>query len=158
MIYRYISENDWRVSRLKLTQFSFDDRLLHVSDMEDVRVLDDDIIHMNGIELREVPRERDEINRCSLVELEEMVGVVSIVVPLPSKTLQDPLKRSVRRDNLAGRKMDKDLPPHPLLLATTGGGRVRRISGGLVVRILNQPHHSVLVEHPYTRHCDDDCL
>lgn len=138
---------------------SFDtERLLHVSDMEDVRVLDDDIIHMNRVKLGEVTRERDEIDRCFLVELEEMIGVVSTVVPLPPETLQDPLEWSVRRDNIAGRKMDKNLPPHPLLLATTGGGRIRRISGVLIVRILHQPHHSVLVEHPHTRHCNDGIL
>jgi len=60
--------------------------------MEDVRVLDDDIIHVNRVKLGEVTRERDEIDRSSLVELEQMIGIVSTVVPLPPKILQDLLK------------------------------------------------------------------
>lgn len=88
MIGRYISADN---QRIKLNQ-PFDDRLLHVSDVEDVRVLDDDIIHMYRVKLGEITRERDEIDRCSLVELEQMIGVVSTIVPLPPKIPQDLLK------------------------------------------------------------------
>ena len=33
-----------------------------VSDVEVTRVLDDDIVHVNGVEFGEISRERDEIN------------------------------------------------------------------------------------------------
>ena len=50
--------------------------------MENVRVLNDNIVHVDRVELGEVPRKRDQVNGRLLVELEE-VRVASIV-PLPS--------------------------------------------------------------------------
>ena len=55
--------------------------------MKDIRVLDNDVIHVNGVELVEVFGERDEVDGGAFVELVE-VGVAS-VVPLPPQIPQD---------------------------------------------------------------------
>ena len=54
---------------------------LHIFDYKDVGILDDDIVHVNGVELGEVSGKRDEINGRALVELVQ-IGV-TIVIPLP---------------------------------------------------------------------------
>lgn len=64
-----------------------------VSDVEVIRVLDDDIVHVNGVEFGEISGERDEINGGAFVELEE---ICVAKVPLPPETLKDLLKRRVR--------------------------------------------------------------
>lgn len=70
--------------------------------MEVIRVLDDNIVHVNGVKFGEIPRERDEINRGAFVELEE-ICVAATKVPLPSKTLEDLLERRVRCDHFSCR-------------------------------------------------------
>lgn len=65
-----------------------------VANSEYIRVLDDNVIHVDGVELGEVSRERDEIDGRLLVELQE-VGVSTRVL-LPSEAPQDSLKRRVR--------------------------------------------------------------
>lgn len=57
--------------------------------MEDVGVFDNQIIHVNGGELGEFSRERDEVNGRAFMELEE-VWVTSII-PLPTQPPQNPL-------------------------------------------------------------------
>jgi len=63
--------------------------------MEVIRVLDDDIVHVNGVEFGEISRQGNEINGGAFVELEE-ICVAAAKVSLPSKTLEDLLERRVR--------------------------------------------------------------
>lgn len=73
-----------------------------VSDVKVTRVLDDDIVHVNGVEFGEISRERDEIYGGAFVELKE-ICVAAAEVPLPTKTPEDLLERRVRRDNFSCR-------------------------------------------------------
>lgn len=62
--------------------------------MEVIRVLDDNIVHVNGVEFGEISGKRDEINGGAFVELEEIC--VAAKVPLPPKTPEDLLECRVR--------------------------------------------------------------
>lgn len=68
---------------------------MRVSDVEVIRVLDDNIVHVNGVEFIKISGERNEINGGAFVELEE-ICVAATKVPLPTKTLEDLLERRVR--------------------------------------------------------------
>ena len=53
---------------------------IYVSDVEDVGIFDDNVIHVNGVELGEVGWKRDKINGRGLVELEEISAAAAVVV------------------------------------------------------------------------------
>lgn len=108
---------------------------LHVPDFEDVSVLHHDVVHVHGLQPLELHGEGDEIDGGSLVELEQARVVV---VPLPPKRVELPLKVGVRRDHLAGRRVHQDLPPPAAV--------------GLGPGVLHEPYHPVVVEHPHARH------
>ncbi|GMN46428.1 hypothetical protein TIFTF001_015611 [Ficus carica] len=107
--------------------------LLHISDFKDVAVLDDDVVHVHGLEAVEVLGERDEVDGGALVELKE---VRVVVVPLPPQRRQLVLQHLVRRYHLVARRVDQHLPP-------PAPASVQRIGP----RVLHQPDHPVL-EHP----------
>lgn len=66
-----------------------------IPDVEDAGIFDNNVVHVDGVELGEVPWKRNQINGRWLVELEE-VRVSAPVVPLPSQATQDLLQRGVR--------------------------------------------------------------
>lgn len=76
---------------------------LHVPDLKEIPVLNDDVVHVHGLEPVEILGERDEVDGRALVELKE-IGVV--VVPLPAERGQLPLEHSVRADDLVGGSVD----------------------------------------------------
>ncbi|XBI63714.1 hypothetical protein VPH35_044072 [Triticum aestivum] len=107
---------------------------LGVDDAEGFPVLDDDVVHVDGGEVVEVPGERDEVEAAALVEL---VQRRVLVVALPPQRRQLRLQRRVRRHHLPARRVQQRLPSH------------RRRP--LAPRVLHQAHHTVL-EHPHARH------
>ncbi|CAL9132668.1 unnamed protein product, partial [Musa acuminata var. zebrina] len=107
---------------------------LQVDDLEGVAVLDDDVVHVDGLEAGEVLGEGDEVDGGALVELEE-VGF--LVVALPPQSQQLPLQRRVGGDHLVGGRVQQRL--------SSNGRRL------LVSRVLHQPHHPIL-EHPNPSH------
>uniref|UniRef100_A0A8R7U9E5 Uncharacterized protein n=1 Tax=Triticum urartu TaxID=4572 RepID=A0A8R7U9E5_TRIUA len=99
---------------------------LEVDDLEVASVLDDDVVHVDGAEAREVSRERDEVEAAvAAVELHD--GAV-LVVALPSQRRQPPLQRPQRPHRLVRRHVHQRLPARRLPL---------------------QLHHPVLPEHPH---------
>lgn len=56
-------------------------RSIQVSNFELVAILDDDIVHMNGLELVEILWKRNEVNCGPLVVLQQLRV---IIVPLPT--------------------------------------------------------------------------
>lgn len=114
---------------------------LHVSNLENVFVLDDYVIHVHGLELVEILREGDEVDGVAFVELKK---VRVVVVALPTKRVQHALQDSIRGDNLVGGCVNQHLIPPP---STT---RVP-FSASLTSWVLYKPHHPVL-ENPHPRH------
>lgn len=67
------------LQRFREEGHSFRKEILHIDDPEGFAILDDDVIHVHGLELAEFPWERDEVDGRALVELEEVrVFVVSL--------------------------------------------------------------------------------
>lgn len=62
-------------------------RQLHIPNFKLVSILDNNVVHVHGPELGEVPGERDEMNGGSLVVLQKLRV---IIVPLPSQRQQLP--------------------------------------------------------------------
>lgn len=56
---------------------------LHIPNFENVAILDDDVIHVYGLELIEVFRKRDEMDGGSFVELKK---IRIFIVPLPAQS------------------------------------------------------------------------
>lgn len=107
--------------------------------MEDVRVFDDEIVHVNGVEFGEVHRKRNEINGGSLVELEE-IGI-AFVVSLPAQAFENLLEEAIGGNRLAGGKVNEDLLIPAAAAAVVG-------FGGELGGVVDEAHHSVRSENP----------
>lgn len=131
--------------------------------MEEGAVLDDDIVHVEGLEIGEVFREGDEVGGViGAVELEELRRrrrlVVWVTITPPTELNQPPLKLDVGSDHLVGRKENKN----PGTRAGRGGRATRAASGtrrrtiplleGFPGWVGDQTHDSILVENPHARH------
>lgn len=120
-------------------------------------ILDDDVVHMEGLEVIKVRRERDEVSRVlGAVELhevrsEEWVGLVAS----PSEFSESLLEFGVRADDLVGREKYQDSG------SSTGGSGCTRIGRlflleGFAGRVPDQPSDAVFVEYPHAGHCERD--
>uniref|UniRef100_A0A8R7UMN7 Uncharacterized protein n=1 Tax=Triticum urartu TaxID=4572 RepID=A0A8R7UMN7_TRIUA len=98
-----------------------------VDDLEAVAVLEDNVVHVGGAELGEVPRERDEVD--AAVAAVELHDVAVLVVALPAVRAEAPLQQLQRGHPLAGGHVEQRLPARRRLLRL-------------------QLHHAVL-EHPH---------
>lgn len=65
----------------------------HISNVEKIGIFNDYVVHVNGVELGEVPRERNKVNGGAFMKLEQ-VWIASIV-PLPSQGCEDFLEGGV---------------------------------------------------------------
>jgi hypothetical protein len=108
-----------------------------VADLEYVARLDDDVVHVDELEAREVAGHGDEVDGGALVELQQ-AGVVQVRLPpeLPEPTLQ----HLVRGHHLAARHVDQHFA-RPAGAATAVARRVA----------IGAADYAVL-EHPHTRH------
>uniref|UniRef100_A0A8R7U9C5 Uncharacterized protein n=1 Tax=Triticum urartu TaxID=4572 RepID=A0A8R7U9C5_TRIUA len=102
--------------------------------LEVASVLDDDVVHVGGAELRKVPRERDEVE--AAVAAVELHHVAVLVVALPAVRAEALLQRLQRPHRLVRRHVHQRLVPRP--------APARRRPGRAL-----QLHHPVLPEHPH---------
>lgn len=108
---------------------------LHVSNFENVPILDDDIVHVYGLELAEVLGEGDEVNRGPFMELKELW---IIIVPLPPMRGKLPFQHAVRCNHFISWYVNQHF--------TTATGTLQRVPSGVF-----QSNHSVF-ENPNAGH------
>lgn len=65
---------------------------LSVYNFEMVSIFDDDVVHMHGFELSKILRERNKVDRRSLMKLQQ---IWIIVIPLPTQRHQFLFQRFV---------------------------------------------------------------
>ena len=122
-----------------------------ITNFKEGSILDNNIIHMNGLEVGEAFRQRNEmVGVVGPVELEQL-GLSRVVVPGPSKLTQSSLQVCVRSDRLVRWEVDEKTWTGPWC---SGCARVRWfvLLEGFTGRVGDESGDSSLVEYPDSGH------
>nr|GMD17433.1 MutL-like protein 1 [Ipomoea batatas] len=132
-------------------------KIREITYLEEGAVLDDDIVHVEGLQIGEAFREGDEVGGVvGAVELDELRRRCPVVIAPPTELNQPPLQLHVGFDDLVRRKKNKNPWPGARRGGRSPAGTRRRpiipLLEGFPGRVSDQTYDPILVEDPHTRH------